>query len=206
MDNRIPVYRFSYEFAVESDELPAYMLSVRENARCAEAIERAIQNHYKNNSLRMDGIQAVIEDFGFERVNWVLAYNARRLSHDVRISRGNKAWAQEVSILEDVGAGAKWQGSFRILSHPGLINLCINHVREQLQLAEKQSQAPPDEQKRGEINMDYGEATSKSLAHISTGNFPQRQHICRQFIGFHRKFVGKAVNGNSVVHYFSLLP
>ena len=150
------------------------MLSLRENARCAEAIEHAIQNHYKDNSLRMDGIQAVIEDFGFERVNWVLAYNARRLSHDRRISRGNKAWAQEVSILEDDGADAKWQRSFRILSHPGLINLCINHVREQQEalLAEKQSQAPPDEQKRGEINMDYGEATSKSLAHISTGNFP----------------------------------
>ena len=155
MNKRIPVYRFSYEFAVESDELAAYMLSVRENARCAEAIERAIQNYYRDNSLRMDGIQAVIEDFGFERVNWVLAYNARRLSHDGRISSGNKAWAQEVSILEDDGADAKWQRSFRILSHPGLINLCINHVREQLQLAEKQSQAPPDEQKRGEMNLDF---------------------------------------------------
>ena len=33
MDNRIPVYRFSYEFAVESDELAAYMLSLREIAR-----------------------------------------------------------------------------------------------------------------------------------------------------------------------------
>ncbi len=139
MNKRISIYRFSYEFAVESDELSAYMLSVRENARCAEAIERTIQNRYKDNALRMDGIQGVIEDFGFELVNWVLAYNARQLSHDGRISRGNKAWAQEVSISEDVGAGAKWQRSFRILSHPGLINLCINHVRDQLQLAEKQS-------------------------------------------------------------------
>ena len=139
MDNRIPVYRFSYEFAVESDELSAYMLSVRENARCAEAIERAIQNHYKDNSLQMDGIQTVIEDFGFERVNLVLAYNAWRLSYDRRISKENKAWAQETFVFENGSEGAKWQGSFRILSHPGLINLCINHVRDQLQLAEKQS-------------------------------------------------------------------
>ena len=105
----------------------------------------------------MDGIQGVIEDFGFERVNWVLAYNARQLSHDGRISRGNKAWAQEVSILEDDGAGTKWQGSFRILSHPGLVNLCINHVRKQQEalLAEKQSQAPPDQQRKGEISVDF---------------------------------------------------
>ena len=45
----IPVYRFPAEHARENGELELYRASIKANAACKEAIEKAISEHYCDN-------------------------------------------------------------------------------------------------------------------------------------------------------------
>lgn len=69
-------------------------------------------------------MQPIIEQYGFNRVNWVLANTVKQNKEDGRFSKENKKWAREYHIpIEDVN----WH--FAVESHPGLTNLFINDAR-----------------------------------------------------------------------------
>lgn len=133
MTKRVPLYPYSYEYAQRcSDaELEAYMESHRENIRCANAIEDAISSNYADNSLNTEGIRPVIKKYGFDRVNWILAYNIQQLSYDGRISRENVEWAKQIYIPEDMIQGLDRRRDYRLSSHQGLLDLSARFVRRQ---------------------------------------------------------------------------
>lgn len=119
-----PLYRWSLQDAVAHNEVQDWRDSYRENCDCARAIERAIADHYHDNILE-DGTKDIIDRYGFDRVNWVLANTLQEKSHDGRFSQENKKWAKGFFIPSD---DVRWH--FCMESHPGLTDLFINQARE----------------------------------------------------------------------------
>lgn len=120
------LYIWSHNQARQSGETEFWHESHNENCRCARAIEKAIATYYKDNKLDKTGAKKMIADYGFERVNWVLA-NTVQLSHsDGRYSEENKRWAMARHIPYDEHYQRE---KFSVEKHPGLVNLFIDQVR-----------------------------------------------------------------------------
>ena len=117
------VYKWSMRDAKHNGELDDWRESYSLNCDCARAIERAINENYKDNSLGKCA-KSVIDLYGFERVNWVLSNTIQRNNEDGRISAENKDWAKELYIPKDE---ERWH--FEVKSHPGLVDLFVKDAR-----------------------------------------------------------------------------
>lgn len=124
MPEHKPLYRWSLEDAVRNNERTEWRESYRENCDCARAIERAIEENYHDNRLE-DCTQDIIDQYGFDRVNWVLANTIQEKDHDGRFSPENKEWAKQTHIPKDE---ARWH--YCVESHSGLTDLFTNQVRQ----------------------------------------------------------------------------
>ena len=125
MTEHTSLYRYSLEEALRWNERDLWRESHKENCSCARAIEEAIKNGYHDNRLDGDIAKAVIERFGYDRVNWVLANTVRENMQDGRISEDNKRWARTFHIPRDEN---RWH--FAVSAHPGLTNLFIDQARQ----------------------------------------------------------------------------
>lgn len=124
MADHKPLYRWSLQDAIAHNEVQDWRDSYKENCDCARAIERAIADHYHDNVLE-DGTKDVLDRYGFDRVNWVLANTLQEKAHDGRFSQENKKWAKGFFIPSD---DVRWH--FCVESHPGLTDLFIDQARE----------------------------------------------------------------------------
>ena len=124
MADHKPLYRWSLQDAIAHNEVQDWRESYRENCDCARAIERSIADHYHDNILE-NGTRDIIDRYGFDRVNWVLANTLQEKAHDGRFSQDNKRWAKGFFIPSD---DVRWH--FCVESHPGLTDLFINQTRE----------------------------------------------------------------------------
>ena len=125
MTEHTSLYRYSLEEAVRWNERDLWRESHKENCSCARAIEEAIKDGYHDNRLDGDIAKAVIERFGYDRVNWVLANTVRENMQDGRFSEDNKKWARTFHIPRDEN---RWH--FSVSAHPGLTNLFIDQARQ----------------------------------------------------------------------------
>lgn len=108
------------------------------NISCKEAIEKAISGSYRGNSLDAKAAaQEVLDQFGSERVQTVLAATVQDKDWDARFSRENKAWAQTVPMPLAVD-GANRRSRWLVDSHPGLVNLFVDQVRDLVREREKE--------------------------------------------------------------------
>lgn len=121
------VYYWSLSEAKQMNELAWWRESYKMNCDCARAIERAIRDHYKDNCLH-DCAKPVIAEYGYHRVNWVLANTIQRSGSDARISEENRRWARTFRIPDDDN---RWH--FTVESHPGLTNLFTDQARREWQ-------------------------------------------------------------------------
>ena len=86
-----PIYPHSAAYASEHGEMAQYNRSYQANSACKEAIEQAISAHYAENRLDTEAaIKDVLEKFGTERVQFILANTIQRKNYDGRISQDNK--------------------------------------------------------------------------------------------------------------------
>lgn len=134
MSEHKSVYRWSARDAKHSGELAEWRESYKENRFCARTIEKVITENYKDNKLH-ECAKQVIEEFGFDRVNWVLANTVQQNLEDGRISEENKEWAKGIYIPKDED---RWH--FAVTSHPGLLDLFVRDARnawEELGLYDK---------------------------------------------------------------------
>lgn len=124
MSEHKSLYIYSLSEAVHNNEKDFWRESYKENCDCARAIEKAIAENYRDNILN-DCAQPIIEKYGFNRVNWVLANTIQQNKEDGRFSEDNKKWARGFHIpREDVN----WH--FSVESHPGPTNIFINQARK----------------------------------------------------------------------------
>lgn len=130
----LPVYKYPGEYAREHGELELYRASGKANLACKTAIEDAINRHYRDNSLDTKAaVREVVEQFGYERMLYVLAVTVRHMDWDGRISRGNKDWARTIPVFENPdGFGLDRNTAFVVSrSHPGLTDLFVTAARRE---------------------------------------------------------------------------
>ena len=123
-----PLYTSSRAEAAEWGENDLWLDSYKENCICARAIELAIRQNYKDNSLASDCAKKVIEEYGFDRVNWVLANTIQRAGADGRYTEENREWARNFHIPND---WERVRDTFALMSHPGLVNVFTNQARRE---------------------------------------------------------------------------
>ena len=122
------VYLWSLQEAQKLNEVDLWRESYKENCTCARVIEQCIDENYADNRLNTDAAKGIIDRFGFNRVNWVLANTIQRKDFDGRISQANKEWAKGFYIPND---DIRWH--YEVSSHPGLTDLFANRVRQEWQ-------------------------------------------------------------------------
>ena len=99
----LPVYPYPADHAREQGELDVYRASFRANVSCKDAIEAAIRDNYHDNRLDTAAVGQVAEQFGQERMLYVLAATVRHFDYDGRISRVNKRWAKDAVLTDGDG-------------------------------------------------------------------------------------------------------
>ena len=87
--NQAPLYKYSATYARENNELEQYRASHKANVVCKNAIETAIRDYYRDNRLGKEAVKQVADQFGYERMFYVLVNTVQRKDCDGRISRDN---------------------------------------------------------------------------------------------------------------------
>ena len=130
----------SAAYASEHGEMAQYNRSYQANSACKEAIEQTISAHYAENRLDTEAaVKDVLEKFGTERVQFILANTIQHKNHDGRISQDNKAWAKTIPMLEDSGASRHCAYLVVDQVNPGLTDLFTRQFRKVAQEQQKSS-------------------------------------------------------------------
>jgi hypothetical protein len=92
----VPIYRQSADHALENDEMQAWRDSRDLNVECGRAIDKAvIDSNYEQYRYDLKtAARTVIEEYGIDRVAWIIAGNVNYHDSDGRLSSNNKEWAK----------------------------------------------------------------------------------------------------------------
>lgn len=124
MSDKIPLYRSSLNTARHCNEVDIWRQSDLENSRCATAIHNAIDCNFVDNHLNTDFMKSIIDEFGFDRVSYILACNIKRAMQDAQYSQENKNWSELIAIPD-----SNLRNEYLINNHPVLINALIDKIR-----------------------------------------------------------------------------
>ena len=130
MKENKPLYPYSWSEAKRSGQMELWRESHHENCACARAIEQKISDGYQDNRLSEKCAKEVIEAYGYDRVNWVLANTVLESMHDGRYSEVNKTWSRGFSIPKETLVR---NSEFAVHSHPGLVDLVIRQAWQEWQ-------------------------------------------------------------------------
>lgn len=137
-----------------------------------------------------DCAKKIIGEYGFDRVNWVLANTVCEGENDGRYSRENKAWAKKFSVPQD----ENFQNcNFAVHSHPGLVDIFTNLARkawQELGLFEAEQCYPERMDFTGKIVairpdalIDEYKSADYQLFYASSGNGCRPDSIGRKVFG-----------------------
>ena len=132
------------------DELKAYYASLNLNVECGRAIDQAIiaSNYDQYRYDLKTAVRDVIEEFGADRVAWVVASNVNNANHDGRLSTDNKAWAKDFDTPKP---------DFYLKTHLAVLNGFVDNFRK----AEKEKPSLM-------AALNAGEKKSKSQTEVDT--------------------------------------
>lgn len=130
----VPVYYESFAYAAENGEVDLYRISRQLNEDCRNAIEEAIADNFDGMHLADDATKSVVEQFGMERMGYILAYTLNYNNHDGRYSHSNKEWAETTCKGE---RGNNIRPDWIVRSHPAVLNGFVDMYRKELE-AEQQ--------------------------------------------------------------------
>lgn len=135
--DKTSVYQHSFDYAQKNDELELYHASYKANVACKEAIETAIAEHYYDNRLNAGAVKQVVDQFGYDRMFYVLANTVQQKDDDGRISRDNKEWAKTIPVFKDgdgMGSDRRW---YFVVDqcNPGLTDLFLKQARHEYLLS-----------------------------------------------------------------------
>ena len=128
--DKTPLYKNSFEYAYQHGEAERSIASKRANIACKDAIEKAVADHYNGYSLDTEtAVKEVVQQFGYERMFYVLANTVQTMDWDGRVSQNNKAWAQTIPIVFEKG---ERDTSYLITrTHPGLLDMFVRDARHE---------------------------------------------------------------------------
>ena len=125
----VPVYYESFSYAAENGEVDLYRISRQLNEECRNAIEEAIADNFDGMHLADDATKSVVEQFGMERMGYILAYTLNYNNHDGRYSHSNKEWADTTCKGE---RGSNIRTDWIVRSHPAVLNGFVDMYRKEL--------------------------------------------------------------------------
>lgn len=176
------VYPYEFEKANDRMETSHYHKSRELGSECASAIDKAINDScYKTNFYNLDlAAMKVIHDFGFTRVNEVLAHNLQKHEYDGRYSSSNKSWAKDFTLPENT-----YQYAY-LKAHPILIEDFTKYVRKLYEEVSAERFVLPGKDEAGEKVQGYETQRSIqfdndrgfALAHNPEAASP---YVCWQF-------------------------
>lgn len=125
--NHTPLYAYSRETAWDSQELTLWQESHDANIDCAKAIQSAIHGSMDGQQYRPDPESArhIIDAYGFNRVNWVLATSLQQVRDD-RVSRDNREWAK--GFYADYRQDE--MKAYRVNAHPAALGGFVDQARQ----------------------------------------------------------------------------
>ena len=129
MINDTYLYTDGLETARCRGEVALWRSSHRANIACKKAIEESIRQGFDGMRLSPDCGKAVLENFGFKRVMWVLANTIQEKSWDGRFGRENKEWSRRTFIPEDTAHKIE----FVVDSHPAVLDGFVTGIRQAYQ-------------------------------------------------------------------------
>ena len=129
MRNDTYLYTDGLDAARRSGQIALWRASHQANIACKKTIEDSIRQGFDGVHLKEDCAKEVLEEFGFKRVNWVLANTIQEKSGDGRFRPDNRSWAQRTFIPEDMGHKVE----FIVNSHSEVVNGFVNQVRDAYQ-------------------------------------------------------------------------
>ena len=122
-----PLYRWSFNEAVRLNETDQWRASWHENVACRDFIDQSIASNYGGHRLGGNVARDAIAQFGYDRVNFVLANTIRLKDHDGRFSAENKEWAKGFFFEADDIHRHDWVVD---QSHPGLVDMVVKDARQ----------------------------------------------------------------------------
>ena len=129
---------------------------------CKKAIEKVIADNFDGYTLPRDTAKSVIEQYGKERVEYVLANTITHLSYDGRFSVNNKEWAK--GIVPD----ADWETRDLIVtSHPAVLDGFTNQARRYQELEKEPEKQPVPESGEKETTKETSQQDTSSLEAIN---------------------------------------
>lgn len=95
------LYMNSAAEAKRYDELDRWRESYKVNVACKKAIEEAIRRDFDGMHLKDGCVRSVISEYGFKRVEWVLANTLKEKYYDGRFSPDNRKWGESFNVPND---------------------------------------------------------------------------------------------------------
>ena len=140
-------YGHTLSYAMEHGEVDRYSDSRKVDRECRGAIEETIRQNFDGMHLNHDIVKPLAEQYGSERMAFVLANTIQQESWDGRFSRDNKAWASEFPISEDLVHGIDMNRELIVSSHPAVLDGFIGMFRREVLEKEKEMSAAREEAK-----------------------------------------------------------
>ena len=135
------VYGHTLSYAMEHGEADEYLESHKLDRECKRAIEETIRQNFDGMHLKHDIVKPLAEQYGSDRIAFVLANTLQQESWDGRFSRDNKTWAAEFYIPENIVRGMDMNRELIVSSHPAVLDGFIAMFRREVLEKEKEMSA-----------------------------------------------------------------
>lgn len=133
-----PVYRYPADYARENGELEAYRASKKANITCRETIDNMLTERFRGAGLDNPAaaVKEVVDQFGFERVLFVLANTVRWHDMDGRFSADNRQWASTISVFDHENGADRGRSDYVLRSHAAIADAFITAARHEYLLTQ----------------------------------------------------------------------
>ena len=182
-DSDVPVYYESFGYAAENGEVDLYRISRQLNEECRNAIEEAIADNFDGMNLADDATKSVVEQFGMERMGYILAYTLNYNNHDGRYSHSNKEWADTTCKGE---RGSNIRTDWIVRSHPAVLNGFVDMYRKELAAEQQREPEKPFVQKFYVVT----DLQTNPMKIEKFGNLDDAMSCYQQVPNFHLKALG----------------
>lgn len=104
----------------------AYIAALNYHTECKRDIDKAISANFDGMHLNQGFEDELIAKYGVDEINYVLANSVQYFYDDGRISRENKAWANEIEIAEKEGHRYQFVSNI----HRAILDEFVNRMRK----------------------------------------------------------------------------
>ena len=123
------LYRNSRAEARRHGEMDDWEKSHKINIECRKAIEAAVSKGFDGERLKAGCAQEIIAQYGFKRVNYVLANTLQKLRRNEWISDEGMEWGERVFIPLDAARNRE----FAVRCPPGVLEDFVAQARQAYQ-------------------------------------------------------------------------